>query len=219
MRIRIAIVPAAMLCLQLALPTAAASFSNGTSNDTNSFEADILAPATGLGASCGATVALDWTATVDMYATGHRVFRSTTSGGPYSQIAEVTPRTTVTYGDTPAAGIYYYVVRAYYLGWESSESGEALASTGTCAPPLVGGLAPSSGPETGGTSVVISGSGFTGASAVDFGPTPASGYVVDSDTQITATGEAPSSLLHPGERRSCLPPATLLDPGDPARAK
>ena len=57
-------------------------------------------------------------------------------------------------------------------------------------PPLVSGLAPSSGPKTGGTSVVISGSGFTGATAVNFGATPATGYAVDSDTQITATAPA-----------------------------
>ncbi len=195
MRIRVAIVPAAMLCLLVALPTAAASFSNSTSSDANSFGSGIMAPATGLLSSCGATIALDWTATADTYATGHRVFRSTTAGGPYGQIAEITPRTTVTYDDTPAAGVYYYVVRAYYLSWESSDSSEVLASTGICAPPVVGGLVPSSGPKTGGTSVVISGSGFTGATAVDFGSNPATGFLVDSDSQITATAPAGVSVV------------------------
>jgi hypothetical protein len=77
-----------------------------------------------------------------------------------------------------------------YLNWESASSNEVSASTGTCAPPVVGGLAPSSGAKTGGTSVLISSSGFTGASAVDFGAPPATGFVVDSDNQITATGPA-----------------------------
>ncbi len=60
----------------------------------------------------------------------------------------------------------------------------------TTAPPAISGLSPSSGQKAGGTSVVISGSGFTGATAVDFGATPATGYNVDNDAQITATAPA-----------------------------
>jgi hypothetical protein len=195
MRFRIAFAPTVMLGLLLLLPTAAASFTNPSSNDTNSVTADVLAPATGLTAVCGATISLDWTATSDTYASGHRVLRGTAAGGPYSQIAEVTPRTTVTHDDTPSNGIYFYVVRAFHLNWESADSNEVPASTGTCTPPVVGGLAPASGPKTGGTSVVISGSGFTGATAVDFGATPATGFVVDSDAQITATAPAGVSVV------------------------
>jgi len=57
------------------------------------FTTDSLDPATGLSATGGATIGLSWTATADTYASGHRIFRSTTAGGPYSLIAEVTPRT------------------------------------------------------------------------------------------------------------------------------
>jgi hypothetical protein len=124
-----ALVAATLLVLLLALPAAGANFTNPTSSDANSFVADLLAPPTGLTAACGTTITLDWTATVDTYATGHRVFRSTTPGGPYSQIAQITPRTTVTYDDTPAAGTYYYVVRAYYLSWESVDGNEAEGAT------------------------------------------------------------------------------------------
>ncbi|MFR9749661.1 beta strand repeat-containing protein [Nocardia sp. 004] len=56
--------------------------------------------------------------------------------------------------------------------------------------PTVLGLSPISGPEGGGTAVIITGSGFTGATAVTFGITPAAGFTVDSDTQITATSPA-----------------------------
>jgi parallel beta-helix repeat protein len=101
----------------------------------------------------------------------------------------------VTHDDTPSNGIYFYVVRAFYLNWESADSDEVPASTDTCTPPSVGGLVPASGPKTGGTSVVISGSGFTGATAVDFGATPATGFVVDSDGQITATAPAGVSVV------------------------
>ena len=195
MRTRAAVAAAALLGLLLGIPTARAFFANPTSSDGNSVTADVLAPPTGLTAVCGATITLDWTATADTYAGGHRVLRATSSGGPYSQIAQVTPRTTVTYDDAPAAGAYYYVIRAFYLNWESTNSNEMVASTGTCTQPSVSGLAPSSGPKTGGTSVVISGSGFIGATGVSFGATPATGYVVDSDTQITATAPAGISVV------------------------
>lgn len=50
---------------------------------------------------------------------------------PTARIAQITPRTTVTYDDTPAAGTYYYVVRAYYLSWESVDINEA-EGTNSC---------------------------------------------------------------------------------------
>jgi hypothetical protein len=56
--------------------------------------------------------------------------------------------------------------------------------------PAVTGLAPASGPSQGGTSVVITGTGFNGALGVRFGSTAASSFNVDSDTQITAVSPA-----------------------------
>src|SRR5713101_780360 len=53
-------------------------------------------------------------------------------------------------------------------------------------PPTVRGIDPNNGPATGGTSVTITGTGFTSAASVLFGSTPASGITVISDTQITA---------------------------------
>jgi YD repeat-containing protein len=52
--------------------------------------------------------------------------------------------------------------------------------------PSVTGLVPGAGPLLGGTSVTITGIGFTGASAVFFGTSSAQ-YQVNSDTSITAT--------------------------------
>jgi IPT/TIG domain len=57
-------------------------------------------------------------------------------------------------------------------------------------PPVVSSISPTSGPLPGGTAVTISGTGFTGATGVSFGPNPASSYTVDSDTQITAVSPA-----------------------------
>ena len=108
---------------------AQAAFANTADNTGNSLTGDTLAPPTSLTATPnGADIDLDWTATVDTYATGHRILRSTSPGGPYTQIAEITPRTTVTHTDSPAAGTYYYVARANYLGWESVNSNEASAT-------------------------------------------------------------------------------------------
>lgn len=53
-------------------------------------------------------------------------------------------------------------------------------------PPVLTAVTPSAGPEAGGTSVAITGSGFSGASNVLFGATPATSFTVDSDTAITA---------------------------------
>jgi len=56
--------------------------------------------------------------------------------------------------------------------------------------PTVTGVSPNTGPETGGTSVIVSGTNFTGATAVRFDFTQATSFVVDSDTQITAIAPA-----------------------------
>ena len=96
----------------------------------NTFATDTLDPPTSLTATCGATINLNWTATADTYASGHRVLRATASGGPYTQIAEVTPRTTTTYTDSPSAGTYYYVLRGFFQNWESANSNEALGRVG-----------------------------------------------------------------------------------------
>jgi IPT/TIG domain len=54
----------------------------------------------------------------------------------------------------------------------------------------VSGLSPAAGPLGGGTLVTITGSGFTGATAVDFGTTPAASFTVNSATTITAASPA-----------------------------
>ena len=53
--------------------------------------------------------------------------------------------------------------------------------------PVLTSLTPNEGPLPGGNTVTLTGSHFTGASAVSFGATPATSFTVDSDTQITAT--------------------------------
>ncbi|MFF4659375.1 IPT/TIG domain-containing protein [Streptomyces sp. NPDC001381] len=52
--------------------------------------------------------------------------------------------------------------------------------------PSLSAVSPVQGPSAGGTSVVLTGADLTGATAVTFGTTPATGFTVDSATQITA---------------------------------
>jgi hypothetical protein len=58
----------------------------------------------------------------------------------------------------------------------------------------VTGISPASGNSGGGDSVTITGSGFTGATAVDFGGVSAV-MQVNSDTQITATSPPGSGTV------------------------
>ncbi|WP_179217928.1 S-layer family protein, partial [Delftia sp. K82] len=58
------------------------------------------------------------------------------------------------------------------------------------AAPTVTSVSPTAGPAAGGTSVVITGTNLSGATAVTFGATAATGFTVNSATQITATAPA-----------------------------
>ncbi|MGD0732196.1 MAG: glycoside hydrolase domain-containing protein [Terracidiphilus sp.] len=57
-------------------------------------------------------------------------------------------------------------------------------------PVAVTGLSVQTGPTSGGTQVIITGTGFTGATAVMFGGNAAASFTVNSATQITATSPA-----------------------------
>ena len=125
--ILLALVDGVMIAL-LSVGGAYAIWTNVFNNTNNAFSTDTLDPPTSLTASVsGSAIRLDWTATVDTYATGYKVLRSTTQGSGYSQIDTVTPRTATSYTDnTVTAGIrYYYVLRSYYQNWQSANSNEA----------------------------------------------------------------------------------------------
>jgi RHS repeat-associated protein len=71
----------------------------------------------------------------------------------------------------------------------TSAAGTA-AKFGYLARPAVTNVAPATGSVAGGTTVTVTGTGFTGASAVMFGTAPAASFTVVSATQITAGSPA-----------------------------
>jgi hypothetical protein len=121
------------LVAALTMTTVPTSLARFTGNDTTvgAFGADILSPPTALSATGGASITLGWTATPKTWAAGYTIWRSTTAGGTYSQIGSVTPRTTTTYIDSPAAGTYFYKVRAFLQNWSSVDAGPASATVGS----------------------------------------------------------------------------------------
>ena len=103
------------------------------------------APSTpsGLTASAAnAQVNLTWSASTG--ATAYYVKRSTTTGGPYSQIA--TPATTTYADNTVTNGTkYYYVVSAYNTYGQSANSAEVSATPAAAPPPVPANLVAAAG--------------------------------------------------------------------------
>jgi hypothetical protein len=80
-------------------------------------------------------------------------------------------------------------------GTSAINANDHFAYTGGTPPPTVGGLAPNSGGASGGTAVTVSGTNFTGATAVAFGVNPATSFTVNNATTITATAPAGSGSV------------------------
>jgi len=126
-----------LLSTFMVLQASGARMGGSTANTGNSASAGQLAAPSGLSASADTLICritLSWTASSTTWASGHKVYRSTSSGGPFALIATVSPRTTTTYADTDAAlraGVnYYYQIRAYYstTTWLSAWSNTASAA-------------------------------------------------------------------------------------------
>lgn len=79
-------------------------------------------------------------------------------------------------------------------GWADCAVSATLTSSFTFVDaPTISGILPTSGLTAGGTSVVITGTNLTDASAVKFGSTNATSFKVNSATQITAVSPAGSA--------------------------
>ena len=94
-----------------------------------------------------------------------------------------------------ASTTYYFAAWTNVGGtWYPGSVMQFTTSTAvTPVTPTVTLIAPSTGSIVGGTSVVITGTGFTGETAVNFGTLPATGVVINSDSSITAIAPATST--------------------------
>ena len=104
----------------------------GPFNGTGASSAPPATPANILPAVVDNSVVLYWDANTEPDLSGYRVYRSQTSGGPYTQIAETTD-TNFTDSGLPA-GSFYYVLTAYSPSGESpftSEIGTIILNTST----------------------------------------------------------------------------------------
>ncbi len=135
-----------------------------------------------------------------------------TSGGTTVVITgtNLTGATAVTFGGTAATSFTVYSgtqitatapadvigtvdVRVTTVGGTSATS--AADRYTYAAPPTVTAISPASGPTSGGTTVVITGTNLNGATGVIFGGTWATSFTVNSSTQITATAPSGSGLV------------------------
>ena len=119
--------------------TAVAAFDSVTAPAAQTLTTTSLAAPTGLAASCvpaTSNVNLSWTATTSPAAAGYVILRSTTSGGPYSQIGTVSGSSTTTFTTTIAVlQTYFYVVTASRNNWtspNSNQSGVRSIAVGVC---------------------------------------------------------------------------------------
>ena len=83
----------------------------------------------------------------------------------------------------------------FTISYHGGDGDDVVLTQAVAAEPTVTGLSPASGPASGGTLVTITGTGFTGATAVDFGTAAATDVNVVNDTTITADSPAGTGVV------------------------
>jgi fibronectin type 3 domain-containing protein len=122
---------------------AACAGTYGNPGNPSGGQTTIPATPAGLTAMAGnAQVTLNWSATAN--ATTYYVERSTTTGGPYSQISSPSSTTFTDSGLTNGTK-YFYVVSAYNSAGRSANSAEVNATPTAPAPPVPSGLLATAG--------------------------------------------------------------------------
>jgi hypothetical protein len=114
-------------------------------------------------------------------------------GGP---LGLCTSATTMSYSGL-GSGAHTFTVEAIDAAGNVSAPASYAWTVTTHAPkPVITAISPSAGPRRGGTTVTLTGTGFSGATKVTFGTLAATSYTVVSATRITAVSpaQAPGSV-------------------------
>jgi hypothetical protein len=127
-RLIVGVLAVALLSVAAGAPSTTLARLTDTATSTQSITTDTLDPPTSLAAAGGASIGLSWVATVDSYATGYEIWRSTVSGSGYGLVGTATPRSATSATDSPSAGTYYYILRSYFQNWRSVDSNQASAA-------------------------------------------------------------------------------------------
>jgi MBG domain/IPT/TIG domain len=140
---------------------------NGTVNDDG--------VATGVGFQYGITSSY-----------GTAVFATTPPGGALSAGSGSTAASVDLSSLTPGTTYHFRVFATATATGNGVTIAGSDATFTTLVVPVVAAISPASGPSAGGTSITITGKGFTNATIVSFGSTAAASYTVISATQIAA---------------------------------
>ncbi|MGD1085303.1 MAG: hypothetical protein ABSA47_11225 [Verrucomicrobiota bacterium] len=134
-------------------------------------------------------VVLSWGASAGAY--GYNVYRSTSSGGPYTEIASVT---TTSYTDTTAVNgtTYYYVITATNPGDESTYSSQVSATPTGGAPPTPTGLQATAGNDQ----VALVWNASTGATSYNVGRSTTSGGPYTTIASPTTTNYTDTTAVN-----------------------
>ncbi len=164
-----------------------ASGTSSTSSADQFTYTSIAAPTvSSVTASSGSVLGGD---TITVIGTGFTSDSSVSFGGVAATFVQMVSATALLAVDPAASSTGTVDVTVTTVGGTSSTGSADQFTYTSVSSPSVSGLGVTSGDDSGGTVVVISGSGFTGATSVSFGSYPATPFV-NSDSQITVVAPA-----------------------------
>ena len=162
--------------------TTASGTSATSANDHFTYNAIPVPTVTGVSPTLGGT---GGGTSITITGTGFTNANTVAFGNTLAANFTIISDTQITVTDPPEGAGTVDVIVGSATGTSALNSGDRYSYVVSAAP-TVSSLGTTTGTTAGGTSVIVTGSGFTGAGNVTFGGTDASSFVVNSDTQITA---------------------------------